>query len=442
MKRKLLLVQGLLVTMILKSQTPYPPAPPPPGNMVQFEYFLNTDPGFGNGTLFTIPSPQPDLNNFVLSIPTTGLPQGFYRLYLRSRDANGQWSHTMDAFFSNVVAPVYPAAPPAAVNIVKLEYAIDANPPFGSGTDIPITPGLNVANQNVSINTSGVPAGPHILYIRSQDANGVWSLTGVSFFDNSVAPPYPVAPAAAGNIQQLEYFIDTDPGFGLATPVTYTPATDVTVSFPVNGLSAGNHVFYIRSRQNPWGLVTAQPFSVISTLPVTWLYVQGKLQTTGALIKWATASESNTANFETEHSTDGIAYTKIGITRAAGNSTSTSRYEFLHASPATGKNFYRIRQVDLDGRFTYSAVVVLYNITAKNVLITPNPVQHSTIIYFKEASTKTIRLLKANGQLVLTQLVQPGSSSQVLDMNNLPVGLYLLQVQAGNETEVFKIIKQ
>jgi Secretion system C-terminal sorting domain len=442
MKRNLLLVAGLLLTMILRSQPPYPPAPAPPGNMVQLEYFFNTDPGFGNGTIFTLPAPQTDVNNFALSIPTTGFPQGFYRLYLRSRDANGQWSHIMDASFSNVVAPVYPTAPPAAVNIVKLEYVIDANLPFGSGTDIPITPGLNIANLNVSINTSTVPAGPHILYIRSQDANGVWSLTGVSFFDNSVAPPYPVAPAAAGNIQQLEYFIDTDPGFGLATPITYTPATDVTVSFPVNGLSAGNHVFYIRSRQNPWGLVTAQPFSVISTLPVTWLYVQGQLQTNGALIKWATGSESNAARFEIEHSTNGTAYTKIGATPAAGNSTVTSRYEFIHPSPVTGKNFYRIKQIDLDGRFTYSAVVVLYNISAKTVIITPNPVQHSTTIYFKDASAKTIRLLKANGQLVLTQLVQPGSSSQLLDMNNLPAGLYMLQVQTGNETEVFKIIKQ
>ncbi|MBL7728301.1 MAG: hypothetical protein JNM68_11465, partial [Dinghuibacter sp.] len=276
MKRMAFLLQ-LFVFVSLQAQPPYPAAPPPAGNMVQLEYFINTDPGAGNGTPINIAIPQPDINNAAFGIPTVALPQGFYRFYLRSRDANGRWSHTDNAFFSNVVAPVYPTAPPAPVNIVQLEYAIDASPAMGSGTPITVTPGVQLANLNVSIPTTGLPAAPHILYIRSQDANGRWSLTNISFFDNSVAPPYPVAPAPAGPLQQLEYFIDTDPGFGLATPVSFSAGTDITVSFPVNGLTNGNHVFYIRSRNNPWSITNAVPFSVGTVTPVTWLFIKAQM---------------------------------------------------------------------------------------------------------------------------------------------------------------------
>jgi alpha-tubulin suppressor-like RCC1 family protein len=184
------------------------------------------------------------------------------------------------------------------------------------------------------------------------------------------------------------------------------------------------------------------PISCNIILPVTWLYVNGQLQNGNAIIKWATASESNTNRFEIEYSSNGISYTKIGTVTAAGNSSSTLRYEYLHTSPAIGKNYYRIKQIDLDGRFTYSAVIVLDNVTAKNIFIAPNSVQHSATIYFKETSSKTIRLLNTNGQLVLEQLIQQGSNSQTLDMHHLSAGMYLLQVQTGNNTEVYKIIKE
>jgi alpha-tubulin suppressor-like RCC1 family protein len=178
-------------------------------------------------------------------------------------------------------------------------------------------------------------------------------------------------------------------------------------------------------------------------LPVTWLSVNGQLQNGKAIIKWATGSENNTGRFEIEHSTDGINYTKLGTNAAAGNSTAERRYEFMHPSPVSGKNLYRIKQIDLDGRFTYSAVIVLYNNNVtKNVLITPNPVQQSATVYFKETGSKTIRLLNANGQTVLTQQVKQGSSSYQLNMTHLPASMYILQIQTENETATHKIIKQ
>ncbi len=434
MKRNLLLFSVLLRALAVQGQQPYPPAPSPPGNMVQLEYFFNTDPGFGNGTPITVPTPQPDLNNFAAAIPTIALPQGYYRLYIRSRDVNGQWSHTASGIFSNVVAPVYPTAPPAPVNIVKLEYAIDANLPFGSGTDIPITPGLNVANQNVSISTTGLPAAPHILYIRSQDANGAWSLTNISFFDNSVAPAYPTAPPPATALQQLEYFIDTDPGFGLATSVSFTAGTDISTSFSVNGLANGLHNFYIRSRNNPWSHTTVVPFVVGTVTPVNWLYIRGEIKDNASWIAWVTANEQNSKYFELEHSADGRSFLPIATIAAAGNSSTTRYYSAKHPSPQPGIHYYRIKQVDNDGSYRYSAVITLLQKNGKGITVSPNPVQDYTMVWLEATNPVTLWLFNANGQLVKQQKGN-GQWPYRLDMADLPAGKYILEVRNEKQTK-------
>lgn len=434
MKRKWLLLMALFGTVVLQAQPPYPPAPPPPANINYVEYFINTDPGLGNGTPIAVPGPQPDLNSFAAALSTAALPQGYYRFYIRSRNANGQWSHTGSAFFSNVVAPVYPSPPPAPVNMVKLEYAIDANPPFGSGTDIPITPGLDVANQNVSIGLGSLPNGPHVLYLRSLDANGRWSLTNITFFDNSVAPPYPLAPPAATALQQMEYFIDTDPGFGLGIPVSFTSGIDITTSFSANGLANGPHNFYIRSRNNPWSLTTVVPFVIGSVTPVNWLYIRGEMRDNTALVEWATASEQNSKHFELEHSVDGRNFISIATIAAAGNSSTTRQYSTQHAAPQPGLHYYRIKQVDNDGSYRYSAVISLLQKKDKGIVVSPNPVQDYTTVWLGATNPATLRLFNANGQL-LRQHQVGGQWQYHLNMTGLPTGKYILELQGEKQAK-------
>lgn len=444
MKRKILLVPVLLSALTLPAQPPYPSAPPPPANMVQLEYFINTDPGFGNGTSININTPQPNVNNAAFSIPTAALPQGYYRLYLRSRDANGQWSHTHDAFFSNVVAPVYPVAPPGPVNIVKLEYAIDANLPFGAGTPISITPGLDIANQSAAISTIGLAAAPHILYIRSQDANGQWSLTNISFFDNSVAPPYPAAPAPATDLQQLEYFIDTDPGFGLGTPVSFTTGTNITTSFSVNGIATGDHIFYIRSRNNPWSITNAVPFSVGVTTPVTWLFIRGQMLNHQSQITWGTAQETNTAKFEIEHSVNGSSFIKIGEVTAVGNSNTPSYYHFNHNLPVEGFNYYRIKQVDRNGTFRYSVIITLLNRNGVlQTVLAPNPVKDMLhIAEPKETYVVKAEIFQLNGVRVYSQPINQPVQAFSIPAGQLPAGQYMLKIHYRDHTVSRSFVKQ
>lgn len=179
------------------------------------------------------------------------------------------------------------------------------------------------------------------------------------------------------------------------------------------------------------------------TLPVTWLYVNGKWGNNAAVIKWATASETNTKYFEIEHSSNGISYSKVGTVAAAGNSSLTERYEFLHTSPTLGKNYYRIKQIDLDGRFTYSTIIVLQKSDLlTNTFIAPNPAHNEITVYFGEDGSKTLQLINLNGSVLYTENIGPSITRHTIKFDKLSPGLYLLRLQTTNGTTTHKIIKQ
>lgn len=291
MKRIIILFLLLCGYLSSLAQQPYPTAPPAPAAITRVEYFIRpfggTVPGFGNGTSLGI-TPQQNINSYSENINLGALPQGFYRIFVRSLDADGKWSLlNAGSPFSYIVTPVYTTAPPAASNIVRIEYVFDANLPFGSGTPITITPNINIANLNAVIDISNLTPGPHTLYIRSLDAGGKWSITNVRSFSNGSAPNYPSAPSAPQQIVQAEYFIDTDPGLGNGTAISITPGLDVS-NIPLNinttALSVGPHNFYVRSRSadGKWSLTNLRTFQVgtITVLPDSIVFPSTVINTT------------------------------------------------------------------------------------------------------------------------------------------------------------------
>jgi len=159
----------------------YAAAPPASSNIVRVEYVFDTNLPFGSGTPITL-APNTDIANLNAVIDISALTPGPHTLYIRSLDADGKWSTTNIRSFSNGSAPAYPAAPPAAQNIVQAEYFIDTDPGIGNGTPITITPGLNITDIPLSISTTGLSVGPHNFYVRSRSADGKWSLTNLRTF--------------------------------------------------------------------------------------------------------------------------------------------------------------------------------------------------------------------------------------------------------------------
>jgi hypothetical protein len=150
---------------------PYPDAPPVVAPVDAAEYFIDTDPGVGNGTAIPVTAAV-DIPSLLGSINTSTVEPGVHRLYVRTRSAAGHWSLTHHQLLA-VVQP-YPTAPSAPGAITQLEYFIDADPGFGNGTPINFTPAADVSNVLFTVNTASLSSGTHYLFVRSKNK---WSIT-------------------------------------------------------------------------------------------------------------------------------------------------------------------------------------------------------------------------------------------------------------------------
>jgi hypothetical protein len=122
------------------------------------------------------------------------------------------------------------------------------------------------------------------------------------------------------------------------------------------------------------------PFSLANTagnqnpLPMTFGNIKGYAKNRGVQIDWSVFNEYNVDHYEIERSVkDGQQFTTVGQ-MAARNTDAQSDYEWLDATPINGKNFYRIKTVDLDGKISYSIILrVNLDQSGKGILIYPNP---------------------------------------------------------------------
>lgn len=445
--KKFIIILGLLYGFVAQAQFNYPPAPPALANITAAEYFIDVDPGFGAATPITITAAN-NIPALIASVNLTGITPGVHQLRVRSLDANGNWSITASQTFENL-QPLYSNGS-TLVNITAAEYFIDTDPGVGAATSIPLSPAANINNLLVSIDLTGTGTpGNKLLFVRSMDANGKWSITNVTQFNNAFYI-YPPASTAPGNIMAMEYYIDNDPGFGNATPITVPGNSGDVSNYAVNlnlsgSLSIGTHYLYIRSKQNLWSLTTVVPFSASSTLPVSWLYVKGQMQANNtSLITWGTAQESNTRNFEIEHSTNGSSFLKVGTVNAAGNSSTALHYTFTHANMSPGLNYYRVKQIDTDGRFTYSAIITLLNRNGHTqTLIAPNPVENVlTIVEPEMIFTKSVEVFDGKGALVFTKQMQNMQQVTSLPLQHLSTGYYVLRINYGGYSRTFQVIKK
>ncbi|MES2772893.1 MAG: hypothetical protein V4722_01825 [Bacteroidota bacterium] len=154
----------------------------------------------------------------------------------------------------------------AQPHIVAAEYYLDTDPGLGNATAIAITPDTSLANINFNANIANVSPGMHHLFLRSRDANGKWSITARQLFIK-------LDEADVANISYVEYFIDTDPGFGNAIAVPVTPGADiasVNINTSIASLDIGLHNFFLRSKNasGKWSETARQMFVKLPLKPL------------------------------------------------------------------------------------------------------------------------------------------------------------------------------
>ncbi|MCY7291031.1 MAG: T9SS type A sorting domain-containing protein, partial [Ferruginibacter sp.] len=308
------------------------------------------------------------------------------------------------------------------------------------------TTALQNITAGANIDLLGVQPGIHQLYARVFTTNNIESIVNVGQFAMEQNFRYANVAASAPALQNMEYYIDVDPGYGLATVISISGANiievlnNINISIP-NNLTAGTHFLHIRSKQNPWSIDNAIPFNVAIVVPVTWLYVKAQLLNNNSLIQWATANELNSKLYEVEWSTNGINFIKIGSVNAAGNTSSNSNYNFTHDKPANGFNYYRLKQIDIDGKFKYSDIVKVLRQQNNAISIYPNPTTNYIQLEFASNKKTLVQIFDAQGKQVI--IIHTANQTLLkIDIAALAKGNYILQASDGEVWYTGSFIKQ
>ncbi len=165
------------------------------------------------------------------------------------------------------------------------------------------------------------------------------------------------------------------------------------------------------------------------SLPIELLSFTGKKVGKMVKINWSTATERQNDFFEVERAEDGIQFSAIGKIKGAGDSQSTLDYELLDAAPKPGTNYYRLKQTDFDGQYTYSPVVTVQFDGLGSFRLFPVPVKDQLQLQLDEpdAFESQWTVYNALGQLVLSGQIPEDQSTIDLNVSDLTPGMYLLQ---------------
>lgn len=170
-------------------------------------------------------------------------------------------------------------------------------------------------------------------------------------------------------------------------------------------------------------------------LPVTWLSFSGESNELGNTLKWQTASELNSSHFEVQRSIDAINFEVIGTVQSIGNSKIITNYQYNDFQYKENINYYRLKQIDNDNKYSYSKIIVISSKQIVNESLYPNPVIDKLYLSIKNNSEVTYKIIDFTGKLVFegkTILNLP------IDVSNLTKGIYFISF----ENSLFKFIKQ
>lgn len=264
-----------------------------------------------------------------------------------------------------------------------------------------------------------VPTGRPMIVLQETETDLVFKSTFNSKLVSSASNlPTPHNPFVHNDLLYISYYEDGIQVFDISNPDSPTPhAFFDTYSLNNSGNYSGT--------EGNWGVypffnsgciiandVTfGTHFLMLGniTVPVEWLSFTANNVGGKNLINWSTASEQNNSHFNILRSTDGHRYNHIGQVKGANNSSDVNEYSHADLNPIVGKNYYKLEQVDMDGKVTYSEIRLVDNkiTTGMKLSIFPNPTRDQITI-------KTN--IDSQGKISLSFLDQRGRLLKTLDI--------------------------
>jgi Secretion system C-terminal sorting domain len=279
--------------------------------------------------------------------------------------------------------------------------------------------GARVGLQTSVLGTN--PVNPSLVVNREWDITGTAGTTDLSFTS--------LALNKDGSM--------TRPAAGVGIVGHYNSVTSAWDDFPA----------VYNSMLNTWGIagysgsfspfIVASPGAVLST---ELLNIKAKAVNNANILTWETASETNNKGFEVERQNANGTWASLGFVQGIGKAAT---YTFEDKGPLS-ISYYRLRQIDFDGKETLSKVVSVSQNTKGRISISPNPTSDKVNINLNQNDVSnqptTVILSDMTGRQVMTQTTTSGAFQ--LDLSNLAKGMYVITLQSNNAIYQEKIVRQ
>jgi hypothetical protein len=188
-----------------------------------------------------------------------------------------------------------------------------------------------------------------------------------------------------------------------------------------------------------------------SPLPVEWMQTTATVVNHDVALDWAVASEINNSGFIIERSADGKNFTSVSFVKSAGNSSSIYQYKLVDQDPFKKEGadvlYYRIKQVDANGDYSYSDImpVALKQEAAVAYTAYPNPFNDAITVDLQAINLSgkvEVKLLDLTGRTILSTTQTVSGSKLLVQMPDLQAGLYLLNITHNGHSQSVKVSKQ
>ncbi|OAQ38279.1 hypothetical protein A5893_15945 [Pedobacter psychrophilus] len=234
---------------------------------------------------------------------------------------------------------------------------------------------------------------------------------------------------------------------GASVPLAVSGSTsDGIPGIAPGGGGSGSTTNTTTTKAGSLGAAGQVKLTYTSTLPVSLTTFTAQKQAAGVQLKWNTSSEQNNSHFDIQRSVDGINFSDIGKVNGAGNSNTSLDYSFTDKSPLSGTNYYRLSQVDFDGKITLSnplSVNMGFSNSSMTVYLSTNSSNININLSTDRASAGQLIIYNIGGQKVYEQDLSLNNGSNDLSINlpNADKGVFVATYTNGAQVLRTKFVR-